>query len=66
MTHSTDKKQHTQNTKMMGLNAHTGLRAGEGFFKYPSFSAIPSNETEISGESCPVSLNTSLLPSTWA
>jgi len=34
MTHSTDKKQHTQNTKMMGLNAHTGLRAGEGF-KYP-------------------------------
>lgn len=31
MTYSTDKKQYTQNTKMMGLNAHTGLRAGFGF-----------------------------------
>jgi len=30
MTNYTQKKQHTQNTttKMLGLNAHTGLRAG--------------------------------------
>jgi len=70
MTNSTDKKQRTQNTKMMGLDACTGLRAGNPSLKNFFLGAIfppsvwttqeqqtPSPATTTSNDSLQVTSN---------